>query len=71
MGNRRKFTRTDDPGGKGSQIAREIPACPDCARKVHQSDINVNEQSSQINASHLEKFEVYLRENFTETPEDG
>jgi hypothetical protein len=31
---RRKFVRPDDPGGIGRQVAREVTACPDCARRV-------------------------------------
>jgi hypothetical protein len=34
QGDRRKFVRPDDPGGVGHQIAREVTACPDCARHL-------------------------------------
>jgi hypothetical protein len=29
---KRKEKRTDDPGGAGSQIVREVIACPRCAK---------------------------------------
>ena len=34
---RRKFVRPDDPGGVGRQVAREVTACPDCARRVDEA----------------------------------
>jgi hypothetical protein len=34
QGDRRKFVRPDDPGGVGRQIAREVTACPECARRL-------------------------------------
>ena len=36
QGDRRKFVRPDDPGGVGRQVAREVTACPDCARRAEQ-----------------------------------
>lgn len=33
-GDGRKLVRPDDPGGVGRQIAREVTACPDCARRA-------------------------------------
>lgn len=34
QGERRKFVRPDDPGGVGWQIAREVTACPACAKRL-------------------------------------
>jgi hypothetical protein len=35
-GNRRKFVRPNDPGGIGRQMAREVTACPACARRLEE-----------------------------------
>ena len=44
QGDRRKFVRPDDPGGIGRQIAREVTACPACARRLEEEHERVVEE---------------------------
>lgn len=56
QGGRRKFVRPDDPGGVGPQIAREVTACPDCARRL-QKEAEAPERDTE---ERLDAFSFYL-----------
>lgn len=56
QGNRRKFVRPDDPGGVGPQIAREVTACPGCARRLEKEA----EDCEQDAVERLDAFSFYL-----------
>jgi hypothetical protein len=38
---------SDDPGGEGLQVAREITACPECAPGVHSCESRVSAPGSR------------------------